>query len=48
MKNLTIKLLFVIGFVLGTAACTDNKRYETAYCALVDTSGTYASEKATW
>jgi len=45
MKNLTIKSLFVGILVLGVTACTDNKRYETAYCALVDTSGTYASEK---
>ena len=26
-------------------ACSDNKQYETSYCALVDTSGTYAREK---
>lgn len=26
-------------------SCSDNRLYETSYCALVDTSGTYASEK---
>ena len=26
--------------------CSDSKNYETAYCALVDISGTYAHEKA--
>lgn len=27
-------------------ACSDNKAYETALCAMADTSGTYADEKA--
>ncbi len=27
------------------AACTDSKQYETSFCALVDISGTYSSEK---
>lgn len=45
MKNLTIKSLLVSLLILGSTACTDNKRYETAYCTLIDTSGTYASEK---
>ncbi|HKJ52781.1 MAG TPA: hypothetical protein VKB27_14840 [Gammaproteobacteria bacterium] len=30
----------------SVAACSDSKQYETSYCALVDISGTYASEKA--
>ncbi len=45
MKNFTIKSLLVGTMILGTAACTDSKLYETSYCALVDTSGTYAAEK---
>lgn len=28
------------------SACSDSKKYETSYCALMDISGTYASEKA--
>jgi hypothetical protein len=37
----------LLGAVLATsvAACSDNKSYETSYCALVDVSGTYAGEK---
>lgn len=31
--------------VLGAAACSDSKDYETAMCALADISGTYAQEK---
>ncbi len=45
MKNLTIKSLLASMVIFGTAACTDSKQYETSYCALVDTSGTYAAEK---
>ncbi len=37
--------LLAIPLVLMVAACTDSKQYETSYCALVDISGTYASEK---
>lgn len=29
-----------------SAACSDNKAYEMAICALADTSGTYASQRA--
>jgi hypothetical protein len=32
---------------MSVAACSDNKQYETSYCALVDISGTYAGEKST-
>ena len=38
--------LLATTIAIGAAACTDNKLYETAFCALVDTSGTYASEKS--
>lgn len=38
--------LISTGFIaLLFQACSDNKQYETAMCALVDISGTYASEK---
>ena len=46
MKNLIIKSLFAGTIMLGASACTDSKLYETSYCALVDTSGTYAREKS--
>ena len=37
----------LLGAVLAASvvACSDNKSYETSYCALVDVSGTYAGEK---
>ncbi|MDH5738667.1 MAG: hypothetical protein OEZ23_10185, partial [Gammaproteobacteria bacterium] len=41
IKSLILVLL--VGTVLS--GCSDNKAYETAYCALADISGTYASEK---
>lgn len=41
-----IKRLFLVVSVIATfTGCTDSKDYETAYCALMDISGTYASEK---
>ncbi len=45
MNTLMKPALLAIAALVGTAACTDNKLYETSYCALVDTSGTYAGEK---
>ena len=45
MNNLTFKSLFAGMVLLGSAACTDSKQYQTSYCTLIDTSGTYASEK---
>jgi len=45
MNNLTLKSMCASMLLLGSAACTDSKQYQTSYCALVDTSGTYASEK---
>jgi len=43
----TIKhLVLAASLAVSAAACTDNKQYETSYCALVDISGTYAGEKA--
>lgn len=44
-KSFKLSLVAVTALV-ATAACTDSKQYETAYCALIDTSGTYASEKS--
>jgi len=43
----TIKhALLAASLALSAAACTDNRQYETSYCALVDISGTYAGEKS--
>lgn len=39
------RVLLAISVVSVVAACTDNKEYETSFCALVDISGTYAKEK---
>jgi len=38
----------LVGLALAAsvAGCSDSKQYETSYCALIDISGTYASEKA--
>lgn len=41
-----LKTILVAMMASGVAvSCSDNRLYETSYCALVDTSGTYASEK---
>lgn len=39
-------ILLGAALAASVAACSDNKRYETSFCALVDVSGTYAGEKA--
>lgn len=39
--------LLAVALAISVAACTDNKQYETSYCAMVDISGTYAGEKST-
>lgn len=44
MTNKLKTILTGLGLLL-LAACSDNKAYETSYCALADISGTYASEK---
>lgn len=44
MKSILLPLL--LGLATLNISCSDNKRYETAMCALVDVSGTYANEKA--
>jgi hypothetical protein len=36
----------VVSLLLFGAGCSDSKQYETAMCALIDVSGTYAHEKA--
>lgn len=42
-QKLYMALIFTSTVLLS--ACTDSKQYETAMCALADTSGTYAKEK---
>lgn len=37
--------ILTAGALIGLLACSDSKQYETAMCALVDVSGTYAEEK---
>lgn len=37
--------LLAVTTIFTIAACSDTKQYETAYCTLVDISGTYASQK---
>lgn len=39
------KILPIICIAFIFAGCSDNKRYETAICALADISGTYADQK---
>jgi hypothetical protein len=39
--------LLAVALAASVAGCSDNKQYETSYCALVDVSGTYAGEKST-
>ncbi len=45
MKSSTLPLLVLTASSLLTA-CSDNRAYETALCAMADVSGTYADEKA--
>jgi len=45
IKRKIIYSFFLITGGLLTSACSDNKEYETAICALADISGTYAKEK---
>ena len=39
-------VILPVSMILVAVSCSDNKPYETSYCALVDTSGTYAAEKS--
>ncbi len=39
------RLLLLTAAAVLLSACSDNKQYETAICALADVSGTYAQEK---
>ncbi|HEX7027109.1 MAG TPA: membrane lipoprotein lipid attachment site-containing protein [Gammaproteobacteria bacterium] len=39
------RTLYIACIALILAGCSDNKRYETAICALADISGTYADQK---
>lgn len=45
LKRKIIYSIFLITGALFISACSDNKEYETAICALADISGTYAKEK---
>ena len=45
MRIIMKHFLLALSLVSVVAACTDSKQYETSFCALVDISGTYASEK---
>ncbi len=45
MRKIIQYIFFTIFVASVAAACTDSKKYETSYCALVDISGTYAKEK---
>ena len=47
MDKIIKSLVLAVSVTAAAAACSDNKRYETSYCALIDVSGTYASEKDT-
>jgi hypothetical protein len=44
MKKFIKISIAATSLILG-AGCSDSKRYETAMCALIDVSGTYAHEK---
>lgn len=43
--NNKIHAVFILAITVLVSACSDNKQYETAICALTDISGTYAKEK---
>ena len=45
MRKIIKPVLFAVFSSMVVAACTDNKAYETSYCAMVDISGTYSSQK---
>ncbi len=45
MNSKINSILLPVVITLVSVSCSDNKLYETSYCALVDTSGTYAAEK---
>jgi hypothetical protein len=46
MKKIIKPVLLAVSMATVVSACSDSKKYETSYCALMDISGTYASEKA--
>ena len=45
MRTKIKHILLVFALVSVVASCTDSKQYETSFCALVDISGTYSSQK---
>jgi len=45
MEKIIKHILLAVSMAVVVSACTDSKKYETSYCALMDISGTYAGEK---
>lgn len=45
MKS-TARLIIALFSAITIVGCSENKEYETSFCALADVSGTYAREKA--
>jgi hypothetical protein len=45
MQSKIKKILLTIALASSLGACSESKDFETAYCALVDISGTYAKQK---
>ena len=46
MKKIIKPVLLAVSMATVVSACSDSKKYETSYCALMDISGTYAGEKS--
>jgi len=46
MKKIIKPVLLAVSMAIVVSACTDSKKYETSFCALMDISGTYAGEKS--
>lgn len=46
MEKIIKPVLLAVSMAVAVSACTDSKKYETSFCALMDISGTYAGEKS--
>ena len=46
MQNKIKRVLLAVALAASLGACSESKDFETAYCALVDISGTYAKQKS--
>jgi len=46
MEKIIKPVLLAVSMAIVVSACTDSKKYETSFCALMDISGTYAGEKS--